>query len=192
MELKILLYISSNFKNAFFDFGMPFISFFSNKGWIWIAIAVGLLLTKKYRRYGVALSIGLALCLVMGNVILKSLVARPRPYDVYGEIELLIEKLSDFSFPSGHTYSAFCGATILYFMNRKIGYAAFAFAVLTAFSRLYLFVHYPTDVLAGIVMGVAVAFLAMYILKDLERRFQFGRAENEVNEINDINEINET
>ena len=125
MELKILLYINSNFKNAFFDFGMPFISFFSNKGWIWIAIAVGLLLTKKYRRYGVALSIGLALCLVMGNVILKPLVARPRPYDVYGEIELLIEKLSDFSFPSGHTYSAFCGATILYFMNRKIGYAAF-------------------------------------------------------------------
>lgn len=180
MELNILLFINTHLKNAFFDFLMPQISFLSNKGWIWIAIAVVLLFFKKYRRYGVALSIGLALCLVIGNIILKPLIARPRPYDVYGGIELLVRKLNDFSFPSGHTYSAFCGATILYFMNKKIGYAAFAFAFLTAFSRLYLFVHYPTDVLAGIVMGVLIALLSMKLVKALEKRGPLSNAENEI------------
>lgn len=178
MELDILLYINTHLKNDFLDFLMPVISFFSDKGWLWIALAVVLLFTKKYRRYGVALSIGLVLCLVIGNIILKPLIARPRPYDVYSGVELLVEKLSDYSFPSGHTYSAFLGATILFFMNRKIGYAAFAFAVLTAFSRLYLFVHYPTDVLMGIVMGVSFALFSMYLVKTFEKRVQLKKLES--------------
>lgn len=178
MELDILLYINTHLKNDFLDFLMPVISFFSDKGWLWIALAVVLLFTKKYRRYGVALSIGLVLCLVIGNIILKPLIARPRPYDAYSGVELLVEKLSDYSFPSGHTYSAFLGATILFFMNRKIGYAAFAFAVLTAFSRLYLFVHYPTDVLMGIVMGVSFALFSMYLVKTFEKRVQLKKLES--------------
>lgn len=149
-------------------------------GWMWIALAVVLLFFKKYRRYGIALSIGLVLCLLIGNLGLKPMVARPRPYEVYPQVELLVEKLSDFSFPSGHTYSAFLGATILFYMNRKIGYAAFVFAVLTAFSRLYLFMHYPTDVLAGIVMGVAIGVFSMFLVKTFEKRVQLKKLENGV------------
>ena len=180
MELDILLYINTHLKNDFLDFLMPIISFFSDAGWLWIAIAVAMLFMKKYRRYGVALSIGLVLCLLIGNLGLKPLIARPRPYDAYSGIELIIEKLSDFSFPSGHTYSAFCGATVLFYMNKKIGYGAFALAVLTAFSRLYLFVHYPTDVLAGIVMGVSLALLSMYLVKTLEKRVALRKVESGV------------
>lgn len=170
MEINILLFIQEHIKNDILDFVIPKISFLSDTGWIWILTAVVLLFLKKYRRYGIALSIGLVFCGILGNLILKPLVARVRPYDVYTDINLLVEKLNDFSFPSGHTYSAFCGAVVLLAANKKIGYFALVLAILTAFSRLYLFVHYPSDVLVGMIMGVGLAFLSLYLVKLFERR----------------------
>lgn len=169
MDLQILIYIQEHMKSNVFDLIMPWISFLSDAGWIWMLTAVILCFTKKYRTYGYALFIGLILCMLFGNVTLKPLIGRLRPYDVNNSFDLIVNKLSDFSFPSGHTYSAFCGATILFYVNRKIGYAALILAVLTAFSRLYLFVHYPSDVLAGAFMGIVLALFALYCVKLFKR-----------------------
>jgi len=171
MDLKMLLYIQNNLQNSFFDLLLPVISFLANYGWIWILSAAILFLYRKYRKYGVALILGLALCFVFGNLTLKPLVGRVRPYEVYN-INLLIRELSDFSFPSAHTYVSFCGATVVYNANRKIGVFAFGLAAMIAFSRLYLFVHYPSDVLAGIILGCGTALLSLFFVKIYYQKFE--------------------
>ncbi len=170
-EREILLYIQNYTKNDLFDVLMPGISFLSDLGWIWILSAAILMLSEKYRKYGFALSLGLFFCFVIGNITLKPLFARVRPYDVYEDFVIMIESLRDFSFPSGHTYIAFCGAMVLLAANRKIGYAAFTLAVLTAFSRLYLLVHYPSDVIAGAVLGILIGYLAVRCIELLQKSF---------------------
>ena len=96
--------------------------------------------------------------------------ARIRPYDYQlehfdREIALLVEPLHDYSFPSGHTLASFEGAVVLTIYNRKWGIPALVLASLIAFSRLYLYVHYPTDVLFSLVLGVGIAFLATWLVK---------------------------
>ena len=99
---------------------------------------------------------GLAVGVLMGNVCLKNLIARPRPCWLDSSVRLLIADPTDYSFPSGHTLSSVIGATILTKTDRRFGYAAIPLAVLLAFSRLYLFVHFPSDVLAGAVLGLVI------------------------------------
>ena len=169
-DLPILDWIAEHLYCAFLDFLMPIITLFGDAGIFWIAVAVVLLLIPKYRKIGwtmgVALMIGLLLC----NVTLKPLVARIRPYDYKLEhfgttIQLLVGAQHDFSFPSGHTIASFEAATALLIYNKKMGIPAMILAVLIAFSRLYLYVHYPTDVLVSMVLGTAIAFLACWLVK---------------------------
>ena len=117
---------------------------------------------------GIALLIGLVVC----NMILKPWVGRIRPYDYqlihFGKtIELLVATPHDYSFPSGHTIASFQAAVALTIHNRKLGIPAMVLAVLIAFSRMYLYVHYPTDVLASVILGTAIAFLGCFIVKKL-------------------------
>ena len=114
---------------------------------------------------GAALLIGLVVC----NITLKPLMARPRPYDFvldhYGQnIQLLIATQHDFSFPSGHTLASFEAATALLLHHKKLGIAAMILAVIIAFTRLYLYVHYPTDVLFSVGLGVAFGFLGKWLV----------------------------
>lgn len=120
-----------------------------------------MLCAKKYRRQGVILLAGLAAGVLVGNVCLKNLIARPRPCWLDDSVKLLIPISTDYSFPSGHTLSSVIGATVLTKTNRRFGWAAIPLAAIIAFSRLYLFVHYPSDILAGAVLGVAIG-LAVY------------------------------
>ena len=99
---------------------------------------------------------GLAVGVLVGNVFLKNFVARPRPCWLDSSVRLLIANPTDYSFPSGHTLSSVIGATILTKTNRRFGYAAIPLAALIAFSRLYLYVHFPSDVLAAAVLGVVI------------------------------------
>ena len=120
---------------------------------------------------GVALLIGLLVC----NVTLKPLIARPRPYDYQLEhfgrtISLLIAAPHDFSFPSGHTLASFEAATVLMLNNRKLGIPATILAALIAFSRLYLYVHYPTDVICALIMGIAFGFLGNLLVKKITQK----------------------
>lgn len=142
------------------DFLMPKITLLGNGGAIWILAVVILLCTKKYRRQGVLLLAGLVVGVLVGNVCLKHLITRPRPCWLDSSVQLLIANPTDYSFPSGHALSSVIGATVLTKTNRCIGYAAIPLAALIAFSRLYLYVHFPSDVLAAAVLGVVIGELA--------------------------------
>ena len=157
--------IKKIFECPFMDFIIPKITSLGNGGFIWILSAVILLFSKKYRKGGIAMLIALAVGAILGSFILKPLVARPRPFHAMGELPLLIKIPTDFSFPSGHTMSSFSAAFILNHINRKFGYFAIPLAILIAFSRLYLYVHFPSDVLAGLVLGILISYLTVKILK---------------------------
>lgn len=138
---------------------MPIITKLGNGGMIWIALAVVLLITRRYRWAGAAMLFALALDAILCNVILKPLVARIRPCDVNTAVQLLIARPTDYSFPSGHTAASFAATSALYFGRQKLWKPALVLAVLIAFSRLYLYVHYPTDILAGAMIGVIIGYI---------------------------------
>ena len=157
-ELPILWWIRENLTCPFLDTVMPYISSLARHGEFWILLALILMCFKKTRKAGVAMGLAMACGYLVGNIGLKNIVARTRPYDMV-EVELLVKSLSDFSFPSGHTLVSIEAATALTVYHRKWGIAALVLAVVIALSRLYLFVHYPTDVLAGVIIGVIIALL---------------------------------
>ena len=162
-DFLILDFIQQNIKNPFFDFLMPLITALGDGGLIWIIAAVVLLILPKYRKGGMVLAIGLLAGIIIGNLTLKPLFARIRPFDLVEGIELLISAPTDFSFPSGHTLSSFIGATILTMVNKKFGYVAIPLAALIAFSRLYLYVHFPSDILGAIVLALLIS-AALYFI----------------------------
>ncbi len=164
-EIQFLDWIRENLANGFLDAVMPIITAFADSGLGWIAIAVVLLFFKRTRPVGITMGIALLTGLLIGNLTLKPLVARTRPYDIQTGIALLIEKPHDFSFPSGHTLASFEAAAAIFLYHKKWGIVALCLAVLIAFSRMYLYVHYPTDVLAGAVLGVIIALAASKLYK---------------------------
>ncbi len=158
-DTTILNFIYENCRNGFLDVLMPVITRLGSEGAIWIVLAIALFINRKYRKVGFAILCSLALELLLCNIILKPLVARIRPCDVNMAVQLLINRPTDFSFPSGHTAASFATVSALYFSRQRLWKPALALAVLISFSRLYLYVHYPTDVLAGIMLGIIVGFM---------------------------------
>ena len=156
LDWGILHWIQNNISCPFLDAVVPKLTMLGNAGIIWIFAGVLLLCTKKYRRQGALVLMGLLVGLLVGNVALKHLVARSRPCWLDPSVQLLIATPTDYSFPSGHTLSSTISATILTKTDRRFGYAAIPMAALLAFSRLYLFVHFPSDVLAGAVLGLVI------------------------------------
>lgn len=163
MDFAVLDFIRDNLNCAFLDAVMPVITALGNGGLLFIACAVAMLFFKRWRKTGLMIGVALVLGLVVCNMTLKPLVGRIRPFDLR-EVALLIYPPDDFSFPSGHTIAAFEFATVLMIRERKIGILSLAVAVMIAFSRLYLYVHYPTDVLASIILGVLFGFLGVGII----------------------------
>lgn len=167
-DLPILDWIAANLWCPVLDFLMPIITLLGDAGIFWIAIAVLFLFTKKYRKVGLGMAFALIMGLLVCNIYLKPTIARIRPYDFQEKylgvvINLLIEKQHDFSFPSGHTIASFEAAVVILLNNKKLGIPAMILACLIAFSRLYLYVHYPTDVLFSILLGTALAFLGNWL-----------------------------
>ncbi len=168
VDSAILLFIQNNLRIGVLDFFFRAMSFLGDGGTIWIITAVILLLFNKTRRGGLDLALSLLIAAVICNLVIKDIVARPRPYSTIEELEILVKPLSSYSFPSGHACSSFASATAVFLAFRKQGGAwAFLPASLIALSRIYVRVHYPTDVLAGAVLGALVA-LAVY---KLSRKF---------------------
>lgn len=159
-EFHFLDQIQHSVQSPFLDWFMPFVSSLADKGFIWIVLTVVLLCLPGYRRAGQTCAVSLLIMLLFGNLFLKPLVGRIRPFDVNTAIALLIEAPTDFSFPSGHTFASFACSVALFLESKKLGLPALVLAVLIAFSRLYLYVHYPTDVLAGLLLGIGTAFFA--------------------------------
>ncbi len=163
-DFSILDFIAEHLRCGFLDRLMPALSKLADGGLIPILLALVLLAIPKTRRVGLAMGISFLLGLLFGNLILKNLVARPRPYQLNPSAVLLIPALSDYSFPSGHTLVVFETAVVLLKKGRgAAGVFALVMAVGIAFSRLYLYVHYPSDVLAGVLMGSAFGLIGCFL-----------------------------
>ena len=146
-----------------------------NGGIIWIILCVILICFKKTRWIGIAAAISLALVGILNNEIIKPIVERPRPF-LQQELELLIAAPGGFSFPSGHTSSSFAVATAVFLKNKKIGIPALMFAALVGFSRLYFFVHFPSDVFVGMLEGIFVAIAVTFAVDKLRNRYAEKKA----------------
>ena len=154
MEFLFLHFIQS-LRSENLDHFMLFVSSLGNFGAIWIALAALLLIAKTYRQSGLAVSIALLVDFVSVNLIIKPLVGR----DVTVPEDMLLACLSDHSFPSGHTAAAFAAAFALFLYHKRAGSLALILAFLMGFSRLYLFVHFPSDVIAGALLGLIFGFI---------------------------------
>lgn len=168
MEIEILNFIREYLTNPVFDAVFVFCTTIVEHGRVWILTALIMLFIKKYRKIGVLLLIVMPLTFICGEVILKNLVCRPRPFYAVPNIELIIPAPGGYSFPSSHSAVSFAAATVIFYFNKKIGSAAFVLALLTAFSRIYLYVHYPTDVLAGICLGILLALAVIVVYRHFE------------------------
>ena len=139
-------------------------------GHLWLIIAVLLLIFKKTRKTGIAVLIAYVGVFLLGQLALKNLISRPRPCQIDQAFALLVDRPSSSSFPSTHSAWAFAAATAIFMRFRKAGIAAFVVAAVIAFSRLYLFMHFPTDVLFGTAMGIALGVLANRLAKCICKR----------------------
>lgn len=168
MEFEIL-YTIQRMHNALLDVFMSVVSSLANSGIIWIVIALGMMCSRKTRKCGLLVLVCMLICLLAGNIGLKNIVARQRPCWIDPSIQLLIPVPRDYSFPSGHTMHSFTAAVMIFFHFKKVGIAALILAAVIAFSRMYLFVHFPTDILGGLVIGVLVAVLVNWLDGKLEK-----------------------
>lgn len=165
-DANFLLWIQQHLRSDFFTPFWRFITTTGNGGLLMIAIACILLAFKKTRKVGIMSVVALVFSLVFTNLLIKPLVARVRPYEVIEGLAILVPKQLDFSFPSGHSSAAFATAWVMFrSLPKKVGIPALVCALLMAFSRLYLGVHYPTDVLAGVVLGILYAQAAMWLVE---------------------------
>ncbi|WP_415522542.1 phosphatase PAP2 family protein [Clostridium sp.] len=163
LDNSILLYIENNMHGHIMDRTMVIITSLGNWEIIWIIISILLMINKKYRNIGFMTLGALLLSTMLGDGILKHIVQRARPSADIPAVNLLISKPLSYSFPSGHAASSFAAAGVLakYFKNYTL--EIFTLAFLIAFSRLYLYVHYPTDVLAGIILGLICSRIIIYM-----------------------------
>ncbi|MBQ8835016.1 MAG: phosphatase PAP2 family protein [Oscillospiraceae bacterium] len=173
-DLPILDWIRANLQSPLMDKIMPIITLFGDGGIFWIAFAVLLICIPKTRRIGLGMGFAMIMGLLICNVTLKPLVARIRPYDLQEElgviINLLVERQHDYSFPSGHTIASFEASVVLLKNNKLLGVPAFILAIAIAFSRLYLYVHYPTDVIVSVILGTIFALLGDALAKKIPVR----------------------
>ncbi len=174
MEIAVLDFIQVNMRTEFLDFLMPLVSFLGNKGAVWLAAAVVMIIIPRCRKAGIAMLIALAAGFLICNLMLKPIVARVRPFDIAGFGELLIKAPRDFSFPSGHTTASFAAASALLFIKNRVWVFAMIFAALMAFSRMYLYVHFPTDILGGIVIGFICGYIGVKGALYLEKILKFN------------------
>ena len=164
MEFDIL-YALQEIHNPILDCIMVFVSTITNHGELWIAIGLILLCFKSTRKTGFVVLTALLLMLIISNLILKNLIMRDRPCWIDTAVELLVKCPDSYSFPSGHTASGFAAAISILMYHKKGGILAVLLAATIAFSRMYLFVHFPTDILGGIIIGSMIAIAARWIVK---------------------------
>ncbi len=163
-------------RTPFLDFIMPLVTYLGSGGAVWIAAAVIMLFGKKTRHAGAAVGIALTAGLILSTILLKGLVARERPFCADGALlsadRLLIGVPSGrFSFPSGHAVSSFSAAAVIFAYNKKAGTAAYVLAALISFSRLYLYVHFPSDTAVGALIGIVIGIASVKAVNKIREKY---------------------
>ena len=165
-ELSVLDAIQEAIAHPSADALLLAVSRLGDFGFIWIAVSLGFAVFVQTRRAGISMLVSLLFGYLVCNLTMKPLFERLRPCDLVDGMSL-IACPPDFSFPSGHTTSAFAAATALAIFYPRLGIPALLFAALMAFSRLYLFVHFPSDIAAGAIIGSLCAWAACLLVKRL-------------------------
>lgn len=168
MEFEIL-YAINNMHNPILDKIMVAITTLGDAGIFWIILGLVLICIKKTRKCGVLMLLSMITGLILGNGILKNVIARTRPCWIDQSIPLLVPNPHDYSFPSGHTLASFEAAIMIFLHNKKWGIVALVVAALISFSRMYLFVHYPTDILGGIILAAVISISLYHLWNRLEK-----------------------
>ncbi|MDO5294480.1 MAG: phosphatase PAP2 family protein [bacterium] len=177
LDGNILIWIQENVRNDVLTPIFKFITHLGDSGSIWIVLSLLLLVSRKTRKVGFAALLALLLSLIVNNGILKNVVGRTRPYDAVEGLRALIGRQRDLSFPSGHTGSSFAAAIVLYrSLPKKYGVPALVLAALIGLSRLYVGVHYPTDVIFAAFSGTLLGLLALKMTNGAWDRWILGRS----------------
>ena len=176
IDFSILDWIQEHLRCGFLDLVAPPISTFADKGILWLIIAFVCQFMKRSRKCGMTMFLAMAMGFIIGDIILKALIARERPCVVAPPELMLVPVPHSTSFPSGHSTAAFASSVSIFHHNRKLGIAAICLAVFIAFTRLYLYVHFPTDVLAGTALGITSALVVTrltdkFLWNRLDRKF---------------------
>lgn len=170
-DTVVMTFIQEHFHNPVSDALFPLITYLGEAGVVWIALSLVLLCFQKYRKCGVLMLLAMLEAFLTGELLLKNLVCRPRPCQEFPNyVQMLVPPPSSFSFPSGHSSSSLAAATVLFLHSKKLGCAAYFLALLIVFSRVFLFVHYPTDVLAGMAFGIFFGVLTVSLCKGLTKK----------------------
>ena len=168
MGINILDYIQNNFRNDNLDEIMVYITRLGDAGIIWIVIALIIgMLNRKNLKITIMILLGLSMGLIVGNLVIKNLFMIDRPFIGNPHITLLIDAPLDYSFPSGHALSSFISAFIIFYNNKKWGILAIILALLISFSRMYLYVHYPIDIIASIILAIPISLFTIYIVNKI-------------------------
>ena len=168
-----LIFLQESVRNPILNSIMVFITSLGNGGMIWIAATIALLIPKKTRKVGIMSAAALLGSLLINNHLIKNLVQRPRPFVKFTDLQIIIPTPSEFSFPSGHTSSSFAAAAVFYrHLPKKLGIPSVVLAGLIGFSRLYVGVHYPTDVIAGVLMGILLSYMAEYLVNFFAKKWK--------------------
>lgn len=172
LDFQVLLWIQQNIRGEDATDFWESMTDLGNMGAIWIAIALALFVYRRTRLCGATAMLAIVINTLVSNVILKNWVARPRPFLTHPELHPLIHLPTDFSFPSGHTSCAFAVAFVIYaLLPKRYSIPALLVAAFVGLSRLYLGVHYPTDVLAGVLIGLGAAMLAIWCVRRCKGRW---------------------
>ncbi len=165
IDFTVLNGIQDTLRCTFLDYVMAFFSYAAQGGIIWIILGAALLCFRKTRAAGVMLLAAILFSWLLGDYVIKPLVQRPRPFRQNPDFVLFIKTPKGYSFPSGHSTVAAAATTVLLATHRRIGLAALFTALLVMFSRLYNYVHFPSDVLCGAVLGVCCALLILFAFR---------------------------
>ena len=158
-DISVINFFQSHLQCGFLDVFFKIFTYLGNTGIIWIVVGAVMLFFKTTRKTGFMVLVGLLIGVLVGNLFLKNLIARPRPFQELTDITLKISEPNGYSFPSGHTLSSFISATIILLNHKKIGIISLIVATLIAISRVYFAVHYLTDIAGGIALAVTIGVL---------------------------------
>ncbi len=165
IDFAILDFIQNTFRCVFLDYVMAFFSYIGEAGGVWIIASVIMMCFRRTRATGVMVLCAMLIGFLIGEIGLKNLIGRPRPFVVDSSAELFIAPPDSYSFPSGHSCSSFAAATVIFLRDKKFGVPALVLAFLIAFSRLYNYVHFPSDVLCGIILGIVCAAVTFTVFR---------------------------